>query len=65
MENDKLDKLLELTEENNQMLKNIIGYIQYKISMANNENMNDFSMNVLANIISNQLENKNKYGCIK
>ena len=65
MENDKLDKLLKLTEENNQMLKNIIGYIQYKISMANNENMNDFSMNVLANIISNQLENKNKYGYIK
>lgn len=65
MENDKLDKLLKLTEENNQMLKNIIGYIQYKISMANNENMNDFSMNVLANIISNQLENKNKYGNFK
>lgn len=65
MENDKLNKLLKLTEENNQMLKNIIGYIQYKISMANNENMNDFSMNVLANIISNQLENKNKYGNFK
>lgn len=65
METDKLDKLLMLTEENNQLLKNIIGYIQYKISMANNENMNDFSMNVLANIISNQLENKNKYGYIK
>lgn len=65
MENDKLDKLLKLTEENNQMLKNIIGYIQYKISMANNENMNDFTMNVLANIISNQLENKNKYGNFK
>lgn len=65
METDKLDKILKLTEENNQMLKNIIGYIQYKISMANNENMNDFSMNVLANIISNQLENKNKYGNFK
>lgn len=65
MENDKLDKLLKLTEENNHMLKNIIGYIQYKISMANNENMNDFNMNVLANIISNQLENKNKYGNFK
>lgn len=62
---EKLDKLLKLTEENNQLLKNIIGYIQYKISMANNENMNDFSMNVLANIISNQLENKNIYGYIK
>ena len=47
------------------MLKNIIGYIQYKISMANKENMNNFSMNVLANIISNQLENKNKYGNFK
>ena len=33
--------------------------------MANNENMNDFSMNVLANIISNYLENKNKYGNFK
>ena len=65
METDKLDKILKLTEENNQMLKNIIGYIQYKISMANNENMNDFSMNVLANIISNQLENKNKHGNFK
>lgn len=65
MDDEKFDKLLKLAEENNQLLKNIIGYIQYKISMANNENMNDFSMNVLANIISNQLENKNKYGYIK
>ena len=65
MDDEKFDKLLKLAEENNQMLKNIIGYIQYKISMANNENMHDFSMNVLANIISNQLENKNKYGYIK
>ncbi len=65
MDDEKFDKLLKLTEENNKLLKNIIGYIQYKISMANNENMNDFSMNVLANIISNQLENKNKYGYIK
>ena len=65
MDDEKFDKLLKLAEENNQLLKNIIGYIKYKISMANNENMNDFSMNVLANIISNQLENKNKYGNFK
>lgn len=65
MEIDKLDKLLMLTEENNQMLKNIIGYIQYTINSSKSNDIKDFSMNVLANIISNQLENKNKYGYIK
>ena len=45
--------LLETTRENNKMLKQIIRYINYTISNANSEALNDFYTNVGANIISN------------
>ena len=48
-----MDELLELTRENNKMLKQIITYINYINSNASNENENDFVRNVIANLISN------------
>lgn len=53
-----MDELLELTRENNKMLKQIIAYINYINSNANNENENDFVRNVIANLISNSFIGK-------
>lgn len=50
-----MDELLELIKENNEMLKQIIAYINYINGHANNENENDFIRNVIANLISNNL----------
>lgn len=50
-----MDELLELTRENNKMLKQIIAYINYINGNANNENENDFVRNVIANLMSNSL----------
>lgn len=44
-------ELLELTKENNSMLKQIIKYINYYNSQ--NPDVKDFTMNVVANLISN------------
>ena len=44
--------LLETVRENNKMLKEIIKYINYTISQASDENMDDFGRNILANLIS-------------
>lgn len=52
----KLDKLLQLTEENNYMLKQIIAYINSVNRNADNENNNDFIRNILANLISNTID---------
>lgn len=46
-----------LAEENNRMLKEIIGVINTYGRNADNENMQDFGRNVLANLISNIVEN--------
>ena len=48
--------LLETTRENNKMLKEIIKYINYTISQASDENMDDFGRNILANLISNNIK---------
>ena len=48
---DKLDELLQLTRENNYMLKQIIAYIN--LHGNHTDDMKDFTMNVLANMISN------------
>lgn len=50
-----MDELLKLTKENNEMLKQIIAYINYINGHASNENENDFIRNVIANLISNNL----------
>lgn len=39
------------------MLKEIIKYINYTIQHADTENMNDFGMNVIANLLSNRISN--------
>lgn len=48
--------LLETVRENNKMLKEIIKYINYTISQASDENMDDFGRNILANLISNNIK---------
>ena len=48
-----LKKLLQLTEENNKMLKQVISYINYKELCKNSDDFDDFIRNVLANVLSN------------
>ena len=53
----KEDEILFLLRDNNRMLKEIIAYINLIDSKANEENNNDFLRNVLANLISNKIDN--------
>ena len=46
---DKLDKLLRIEKENNIMLRKILQYLYH-----HNDDMKDFTMNYIANIISNK-----------
>lgn len=48
--------LLQTTKENNRMLKYIVGFINRTIAKADNENMEDFGRNILANMVSTQFE---------
>lgn len=52
----KMEELLQLVKENNYMLKQIIAYINNINANADNENNNDFIRNILANLISNQID---------
>lgn len=54
--NQKMEELLQLTKENNYMLKQIIAYINSVNCNADNENNNDFIRNILANLISNTMD---------
>ena len=38
------------------MLRQIIKYLNHEIAYANQENANDFNMNVIANLISSGLD---------
>ena len=51
-----IEQLVRETHENNIMLRQIIKYLNYEIAHANQENANDFNMNVIANLISNGLD---------
>lgn len=51
-----MEELLQLTRENNYMLKQIIVYLNNINANADNENDNDFIRNILANLISNQMD---------
>ena len=55
------NRLIKETHENNIMLKQIVKLINTWISNHNQENENDFNMNVIANIISNGLGFNKKY----
>ena len=50
---DEEKELLRLTKENNFILKQIYGYLSQHIANANQENIDDFIRNILANVISN------------
>lgn len=54
--NQKMEELLQLTRENNYMLKQIIAYINHINANADNENNNDFIRNILANLVSNTVD---------
>lgn len=49
-------QLIRETHENNIMLRQIIKYLNHEIVYANQENANDFNMNVIANLISSRLD---------
>ena len=49
-------QLIKETHENNIMLQQIIKYLNHEIAYANQENANDFNMNVIANLISSGLD---------
>lgn len=51
-----MEELLQLTKENNYMLKQIMAYINHINANADNENNNDFIRNILANLISNTID---------
>ena len=51
-----IEQIKDETHENNIMLKEIIRAINAYILNHNNENQNDFCMNVLANLISNNVD---------
>lgn len=56
---DEEKELLYLVRDNNRMLKEIIEYINLKGSQANNENIDDFIRNIIANLISTSAETRN------
>lgn len=51
-----INQLIKETHENNIMLRQIIKYLNHEIAYANQENENDFNMNVIANLISSGLD---------
>lgn len=55
-----IEQLIRETHENNIMLRQIIKYLNHEIAYANQENANDFNMNVIANLISSGLDINNK-----
>ena len=53
-----IEQLIREIHENNIMLRQIIKVINTWISHHQQENANDFNMNVIANLISNVFEGK-------
>ena len=51
------DEIIHLLRDNNRMLKEIIAYINLINSKAEEENNYDFLRNILANLISNKIDN--------
>ena len=49
-------ELIRMTAENNMMLKSIIKYLSNQRSNADSENFNDFIRNIMANMISTNIE---------
>lgn len=57
---DNLERIRDETHENNIMLKQIIKFINSVILNARKENEDDFGRNVLANLLSNFVNIKNR-----
>ena len=53
---DEERELLKMVIENNIMLKSIIKYLSNQRNNADSENFNDFIRNILANMISTNME---------
>ena len=51
-----LEDINDTVCENNAMLKQIVSVMNKHIANSNAENINDFGMNVLANLISNNVD---------
>lgn len=51
-----LEDINDTVCENNAMLKQIVSVMNKHIANSNTENINDFGMNVLANLISNNVD---------
>ena len=49
-------ELFRMVAENNLMLKSIIKYLSDKYNHADSENLNDFIRNIMANMISTNME---------
>lgn len=49
-------ELIRMTAENNYMLKSIIKYLSEQRTNADSENFNDFIRNIMANMISSNIE---------
>ena len=49
-------ELIRMTAENNYMLKSIIKYLSDQYINADSENFNDFIRNIVANMISTNME---------
>lgn len=49
-------ELIRMVTENNIMLKSIVKYLSDQHTNADNENFNDFIRNIMANMISTNME---------
>ena len=49
-------ELIRMTAENNYLLKSIIKYLSEQRTNADSENFNDFIRNIMANMISSNIE---------
>ena len=59
---DQTEENNKLLKENNILLKQLYNYFTNIAANADNENMNDFGRNIIANIISTQFEFNKKKG---
>lgn len=54
---DSIESIRKKTDEDNIMLKQLIEYVNTLTMNASEENIHDFGRNVLANLISNKVNN--------
>lgn len=55
---ESLEEIKNIAYENNLMLNQIIKFINLWAQNSDRENMNDFNMNILANLIGNMFERR-------